>query len=65
MHRVDLHPFPEDQHLPEIDLTRVSEEQQPLADEVNRMRDMLNDLLFGDRDFGLVGTKPGGPVKGA
>lgn len=58
VHRVDLHPFPDDQHLPEIDLQAVPEAQQELADQVNRLRDMLDDLLFGDRDFGMVGLKP-------
>lgn len=58
VHRVDLHPFPMDQHLPEIDLGSVPEAQRPLADQMNRLRDVLDDLLFGDRDFGLVGIKP-------
>ena len=58
VHRVDLHPFPEDQGLPEIDLNRLPEEQRELGDQVNRMRDILDDLLFGDRDFGMVGVKP-------
>ncbi|MEM1206707.1 MAG: class I SAM-dependent methyltransferase [Acidobacteriota bacterium] len=58
VHRVDLHPFPEDEHLPEIDLEPLPADQRPLADHVNRMRDVLDDLLFGDRDFGMVGTKP-------
>ncbi len=58
VHRHDLHPFPEDQRLPEIDLEVVPKEQQPLADQMNRLRDILDDLLYGHRDFALVGTKP-------
>ncbi len=57
VHRIDLHPFPDDDRLPEIDLSRLPAEQRPLADQVNRLRDILDDLLFGSRDFGLVGIK--------
>jgi len=59
VHRLDLHPFPEEERLPEIDLEKLPEEQRPLADQVNRLRDVLDDLLFGARDFALVGEKPG------
>lgn len=58
VHRLDLHPFPEDERLPEIDLGRLPSEQRELADQINRLRDILDDLLFGARDFGLVGVKP-------
>lgn len=58
VHRLDLHPFPDDQRLPEIDLQKLPQAQRPLADEVNRLRDMLDDLLFGYRDFAMVGEKP-------
>lgn len=61
VHRVDLHPFPDDSRLPEIDLGALPEDQRPLADQVNRMRDLLDDLLFGHRDFGMVGFKPPAP----
>lgn len=57
VHRIDLHPFPDAERLPEIDISRLPEEQQALADQVNRLRDILDDLLFGSRDFGLVGIK--------
>lgn len=56
--RIDLHPFPDDERLPEIDLATLPEEQKALADHVNRLRDLLDDLLFGYRDFGMVGVKP-------
>ncbi len=58
VHRLDLHPFPDDQRLPEIDLSRLAADQRDLADQVNRLRDLLDDLLFGARDFGMVGVKP-------
>lgn len=56
--RLDLHPFPADERLPEIQLEGLSGEQKQLADQVNRLRDMLDDLLFGNRDFALVGIRP-------
>lgn len=57
VHRIDLHPFPDAERLPEIDISRLPAEQRMLADQVNRLRDILDDLLFGSRDFGLVGVK--------
>ena len=58
VHRLDLHPFPDDERLPEIDLARLAADQRELADQINRLRDILDDLLFGARDFGMVGVKP-------
>lgn len=58
VHRLDLHPFPDKERLPEIDLSSLPEEQRALADGVNRLRDLLDDLLFGHRDFALIGVKP-------
>lgn len=59
--RLDLRPFPEADRLPEIDLARLPEDQRTLADQVNRLRDRLDDLLFGFQDFGMVGRKPAAP----
>jgi len=56
--RLDLRPFPEPERLPEIDLARLPADQRPLADRVNRLRDRLDELLFGFQDYGMVGTKP-------
>jgi O-antigen chain-terminating methyltransferase len=56
--RIDLRPFPEDERLPEVDLATLPVEQRPLADRINRMRDRLDELLFGFQDYGMVGTKP-------
>lgn len=58
VHRLDLHPFPDEQRLPEIALADLDPAQRPLADQVNRLRDLLDELLFGHRDYGLVGEKP-------
>jgi SAM-dependent methyltransferase len=56
--RLDLRPFPAAERLPEIDLSRLPAEQRALADAVNRLRDRLDELLYGCQDFGLVGVKP-------
>jgi SAM-dependent methyltransferase len=56
--QLDLRPFPPAERLPEIDLAKLPAEQRPLADSVNRLRDRLDDLLFGYQDFGMVGRKP-------
>lgn len=55
--RLDLRPYPDSERLPEIDLAQLPEEQRVLADRVNRLRDRLDELLFGYQDFGMVGTK--------
>lgn len=56
--RFDLRPFPEDERLPEIPLDDLGDETRRLADRVNRLRDRLDELLFGYRDYGLLATKP-------
>jgi O-antigen chain-terminating methyltransferase len=55
--RLDLRPFPVPERLPEIDLAKLPEEQRQLADRVNRLRDRIDELLFGFQDFGMVGRK--------
>lgn len=55
--RLDLRPFAVSDRLPEIDLAKLPPEQRSLADQVNRLRDRLDDLLFGCQDFGMVGRK--------
>lgn len=57
VHRLDLHPFPDAERLPEIDLAPLDAPQRALADQVNRVRDVLDDLLFGHRDFAMIGRK--------
>jgi len=59
--RLDLRPFPEADRLPEIDLQGLPEEQRSLADQINRLRDRLDEVLFGYQDFGMVGRKPSRP----
>ncbi len=56
--RLDLRPFLSADRLPEIDLAELPEQQRPLADRVNRLRDRLDEVLFGFQDFGMVGRKP-------
>jgi SAM-dependent methyltransferase len=55
---LEFSPFPAAEHLPEIDLAAVPEPQRELADRINRLRDRLDDLLFGCQDYALVGHKP-------
>jgi SAM-dependent methyltransferase len=57
--RLDLRPFPEADRPPEIDFQSLPPEQRPLADQVNRLRDRLDEVLFGFQDFGMVGKRPG------
>src|SRR5262249_47045689 len=56
--RIGLRPFRAEERLPEIDLAALPPEQRPLADRVNRLRDRIDELLFGFQDYGMVGTKP-------
>ncbi len=58
VHQLNLHPFPAEERLPEIDLAVVRAEQRELADQINRLRDAIDDLLFGYRDFATIGIKP-------
>ena len=57
--RRELRPFGAAERLPEIDLASLAEEQRELADRVNRLRDVLDDLLFGYQDYAVVARKPG------
>jgi SAM-dependent methyltransferase len=59
-----LRPFPPGERLPEIDLDAFPADQRPLADRVNRLRDRLDDLLFGEQDYALVGTRSSTPAPG-
>jgi O-antigen chain-terminating methyltransferase len=56
--RLDLSPFPPAERLPELDLAALPAEQQALGEEMLRLRDRLDDLLFGFQDYGLIGRKP-------
>ena len=58
--RLELRPFSDAERLPELDLDALPAEQRALADSINRLRDRLDDLLFGFQDYALIATKPGG-----
>jgi len=53
-----LRPFPQDARLPELDLNELPEEQRKLADRVNRLRDRMDETLFGDQDYAILGARP-------
>ncbi|HKI80953.1 MAG TPA: hypothetical protein VKA04_04855, partial [Pseudodesulfovibrio sp.] len=55
--RLDLRPFPAGERLPEISLDGLSAGERDLADRVNRLRDRLDDLLFGHQDYAMIGFK--------
>ena len=57
--RLELHPFADSERLPEVPIDAVAETLRPLAERVNRLRDQLDDLLFGAQDYALIGTRPG------
>jgi SAM-dependent methyltransferase len=61
--RLDLRPFPPEERLPEIELSRLPAEQRALGDAVNRLRDHLDELLYGCQDFGLIGVKPAAEMR--
>jgi SAM-dependent methyltransferase len=56
--RIDRQPFETSQRLPEISVAEMPEELRGLADQINRLRDQLDGLLYGFQDYGMVGRKP-------
>jgi len=56
--RLELQPFAATERLPEIELDRLPEATRPLAHEVNRLRDELDELLFGAQVYALIATRP-------
>jgi SAM-dependent methyltransferase len=56
--RLELRAFDDQQRLPELALAELDAELRPLAEQVNRLRDRLDDLLFGFQDYALVATRP-------
>ncbi|MDX1382891.1 MAG: class I SAM-dependent methyltransferase [Thermoanaerobaculia bacterium] len=54
-----LHPFPDDERLPEIELEGLDGSARVVADRVNRLRDRIDAALFGDRDYAAIGIKAG------
>ncbi len=58
--RLELRRFADGERLPEVALAELPAEQQPLAEAVNRLRDRVDELLFGFQDYALVGTKSSG-----
>ncbi len=55
--RLDLRPYPKSERLPEASLEGATEEQVEVLDQVNRLRDRVDDLLFGFQDFAIIARK--------
>jgi SAM-dependent methyltransferase len=55
--RLDLHPFAPAERLPEIPLEIAPADLHDLVDRVNRLRDRLDELLFGAQDYALIATR--------
>ena len=56
--RLDLRRWPEEERLPEIALDGLDGQSRELADRLNRLRDELDDFLFGYRDYALIAVRP-------
>lgn len=56
---VQFRPFSSGERLPEISLEDLSPELGILADRWNRIRDRLDELLYGYQDYALIGNRPG------
>ncbi len=55
---LEMRPFADEERLPELDLSAVEDGLKPLAEQINRLRDRLDGLLYGFQDYALIGTKP-------
>lgn len=55
--QVMLRPYADADRLPELDLAALPAQQHELADRINRLRDRIDELLFGWQDFGVVATR--------
>ena len=56
--RLDIHPFAAGERLPDLNLDELPPDQRTLADRLNRIRDDLDDLLFGYQVYAVVAKKP-------
>lgn len=56
--KVDLRPFEDEDRLPELNVSALPDEVKQLADQVNRLRDRLDALLYGYQDYAMIGTRP-------
>lgn len=57
---ITLRPFPAAERLPEIDLAELPQQLHALADRINRLRDHLDELLYGAQDYAVVGWRASG-----
>lgn len=56
---LELRPFGPSERLPEVSVSELAPEAQPLAEQINELRDRLDEMLYGYQDYAIVGKKPG------
>lgn len=56
--RLDMQPFEAEERLPDLVLGELPPDQRSLAERFNRIRDDLDELLFGFQKYAMVGKKP-------
>jgi O-antigen chain-terminating methyltransferase len=55
--RLDLRPFESRDRLPDVSSSEVGEDLRSTVQEIHRLRDRLDDLLFGFQDYAIVARK--------
>ena len=54
-----LRPFGANERLPEIDISGLKGQARALAQNINTLRDRLDEILFGYQDYAMIGIKRG------
>lgn len=52
-----LHPFPDEARLPEIEIDGLEGREREIVQEMNHLRDRLDEMLFGFQDYAVSGIK--------
>ena len=56
--RLELRPFEEADRLPEVAVADLPPEARQLGESVNKIRDAVDQVLFGAQDYAVIGVKP-------
>jgi len=56
--KLGLRAFADEDRLPEIDVANLDAETLKVVDQINRLRDQLDSLLYGYQDYAIVGVRP-------